>query len=316
MNPRSWLNLLMLLAIGGLIALVVYQPGIAPPPAAQPLTRIDPTDVQRLELQRPGQPGVILTRSGPRQWQMEQPFQSPASPFIDANLGLLLSAHSSVRYPLAELDPANIGLQPPVATLQVDDTRIEFGDIDPIHGNRYVQVGKFIHLVPEHLTYYPKASAAELVSPALLPEAAVIERLQLPALPADTPDFGAAPARTLSRVDGSWRLEPALPLSGDALPGLINEWRHAQALSLSPLAADAADDASLGTITLSLSQGDPIALDIVSLTPDLVLLRRDTGLRYHFSAAQRNRLLRPSSHNPVPTKPVKPVKPVAAPTSP
>lgn len=310
MNPRNWLNLLMLLAIGGLIAVVVYQPGIAPPSVAQPLTHIDPANIRRLSLQRPGQATIILDRSGPQQWQMEQPFQAPASPFIDANLGLLLSADSSVRYPIAELDPANIGLQPPVATLQIDDTRILFGDIDPVHGNRYVQIGEFIHLIPEYLSYYPETSATELVSPALLPEAAVIERLQLPALPADAPDFDAAPAHTVSLMDGSWQIEPALPLSGDALPGLINEWTHAQALSLRPIPADAADSTSQGRVTLGLSRGDPIAIDIISLAPELVLARRDTGLRYHFSAAQRNRLLRPSSHNPAPSEPA------ATPTSP
>lgn len=48
----------------------------------------------------------------------------------------------------------SFGLRPPVYTLRLDDLRIDFGNIDPVTGLRYVQVGKQIHLISDGYTHY------------------------------------------------------------------------------------------------------------------------------------------------------------------
>ena len=309
MNPRNWLNLILLLAVGGLIALTIHQPGIDAPTPAPMLTNIDPATITRMALQRPSHPELLLTRAEPGGWRMEKPFQAPANPFIDTSLSGLLTALSSAHYPVSELDPANIGLAPPVATLELDNIELLFGDIDPVHGNRYVQIGDIVHLIPDHIAFYPTTSADQWVSPALLPVGAIIETLRLPTLPStnsatihagdgDPAHLGTAPPRSLTREAGSWRLDPPLPLSGDALTGLITEWTHAQALSISPIQGEPRDSPPLGSIELTLQQSESIKFNVVSFTPELILARHASGLRYHLSVEQGQRLLRPSLHNP------------------
>ena len=303
MNARNGLNLGLLLLVGGLIAVAVLQPGITPPPDAVRITRLDPASITHLSLTRAGQPRIDLQRDQHGRWQMLAPYKAAANPFVDTDLSALLSAESSAHYPLADMDAAAIGLQPPRATLTLNDTEIRFGDIDPVHGNRYLQAGDSVHLVPDYLTPYPKLGAVEMLSTALLPEDAVIESLRLPALPADAgPD--ALPAtlpRQLTHQHGHWRMDPPLSLSGDALPGLINEWTHAHAIAVAPLST--APSASLGRIEIGLKSAQQLRFELLQLTPDLLLARPDTGLRYQLSQQQANRLLHPSAHNPPPAAP-------------
>lgn len=51
-------------------------------------------------------------------------------------------------------DLRSFGLQPPIYTLQLDDLHINFGNIDPVTGLRYVQVDKQIHLISDGYTHY------------------------------------------------------------------------------------------------------------------------------------------------------------------
>ncbi len=48
--------------------------------------------------------------------------------------------------------PTKLGLEPPVATLEVDGTVLKFGTTDAIHNDRYVEVGGTIALVPDRFS--------------------------------------------------------------------------------------------------------------------------------------------------------------------
>jgi hypothetical protein len=58
------------------------------------------------------------------------------------------------HFSATDRDLKSFGLQPPVYTLQLDDLRINFGNIDPVTGLRYVQVDKQIHLISDGYTHY------------------------------------------------------------------------------------------------------------------------------------------------------------------
>ena len=119
--------------------------------AIDPLTTIDTRSVRRL--------AVACAACKPRRfekvdghWQMREPYARPAS---DAAVGRLLAiAHAPVRFRHApgELEAGKIGLDPPQATLTLDATTLKFGTPDAIHGDRYVQVGASIALVPDRFS--------------------------------------------------------------------------------------------------------------------------------------------------------------------
>jgi hypothetical protein len=330
MSSRSLLNLLLLAGLGALIALTVYEPGIEKPTPTR-LTTLYANNITGLTLKHPDQIDIMLRREA-GEWWMTQPYQTPATPFLDQNLAELLSAAASAHYPLADLDAKLVGLSPAVAILELGQVTLRFGDIEPVHGNRYVQAGDQVYLIPDHLTTFTSAEAIELLSPALLPKDSHITGINLPPLPA--PDPGGdprtvtgnnnpgptkTPARTLSRVEGHWTLreqadptgqaipgtpseavsepaaEPISALSGDDLSHWLDEWRYAQAIDITPLSQDklATKAPGMNRIGLHLQDREPIHFLIIATTPDLVLARPDTGLSYRFSPEQAHRLLYP-----------------------
>lgn len=300
---RNWLNLGLLVLLGALITVVILQPGKEPAPAAVRVSPVDAASITHMTLSRPGQADIQLVRDAQHRWQMQAPYRAAASAFMDADLQALLHAESSAHYPSSDINAADIGLQPPLATLTLNDTVIRFGDIDPVHGNRYLQIGDTIHLLPDHLAPYPELGALEMLSSALLPPDDPIVSLRLPALSADSATDGLPTTlpQLITRQDGRWQIEPPLSLSGDALPGLINEWQYAQAIAVAPLSSTPSP--TPGRIEIGLQSGRQLRFELLQTRPDLILASSDAGLRYQLSQQQAERLLHPAAHNPPPTAP-------------
>jgi len=321
MSSRSLLNLLLLAGLGALVALTVYEPGIEKPTTTH-LTALDANDITALSLKRPGQADIVLHREA-GEWWMTQPYHAPATPFVNQNLADLLSAAASADYLVTELDAKLVGLSPAAAILDLGKTRLRFGDIEPVHGNRYVQAGDRVYLIPDHLATFTSAQAIELLSPALLPKGSRITRIDLPALPPPTTGGDSTdrktPARTLRQIDGPWTLHeqakqtrqarpessptphsepPAEPMpvtSADDLSRWLDEWRYAQAIDINALTPDKlpTQDPAGSHIEIQIQGQDPIRFLVMATTPDLLLARLDQGLSYRFSAEQARRLLYP-----------------------
>lgn len=298
MSSRGLLNLVLLLAVGALVGVAVFEPGIPNGPAAAKLTKLDPGSLTRVTLSRPGQADIILARDPGQAWRMEQPFKAPAIPYLAQNLSGLLSAEASADYAVTELDPVAIGLEPPQASLDLGTLTLYFGDIDPVHGNRYVQAGDRIHLIPDYLTATVLVGPTELVSPGLLPEGSSIHELRLPALPPRSANGEAVPARTLSRVDGKLSLSPPAELSSDDLRRWLDEWVYAQALALGPWPPQSAVSnvpTPAPVVELILANGDTLRFELIERGADRLLARPEAGLSYRFSGEQAERLLYPSA---------------------
>ena len=279
------------------------------------------------ESRHPNQEPVILVRRGPGHWQMQQPYVAVANDYIELSLRELLRAESSARYPANELDLTAVGLTVPVATLRIDHNGTEaitllLGGTDPVHGNRYLQVGDSVSLIADHLTFSLTSSATELLSRALLPEplpssGAALSGIDLPALPAepaddDGPGVAAVPARSLRQTAGAWTLQstptpastpaptpastPALP--NDALVALVREWTTAEAQDIKPLDAKPLNSTTpIGSIRLTRGQ-DVLQFEVMALRPRLILARPDIGIAYRLSTEQARRLLRPETWLP------------------
>ena len=85
-------------------------------------------------------------------WMMREPKAQPANDRAVARVAAIVRAPVRYRRPASELDAAKLGLDPPIATLEVDGTLLKFGTTDAIRNDRYVEAGGSIALVPDRFS--------------------------------------------------------------------------------------------------------------------------------------------------------------------
>ena len=132
--------------------------------ALDPLTAIDVGRVQRLEVACIGCATSRYEKIDGR-WRLRAPRDEPADEAAVARLLAIANAPVRFRRPAAELSKAKVGLDPPQATLRLDDATIAFGITDAIRNDRYVASGDSIALVPDRFSALVFAAAARPVDP-------------------------------------------------------------------------------------------------------------------------------------------------------
>jgi len=269
MSARTLLNLALLAMAGVLAAVIALRPGLRQPAAPQTITGIDPQTVTRIELTRSSGNSLQFSRHDGH-WQIDTTPVLPADDFQMQTVLALLDVNVVRQYPVAGLDLAQLGLDPPQTTAGFDQTRLELGTTDAIDGLRYVKAGNTVYLVPDRFAHLLNAGVSNFVRRRLLPDGATITGLELPGL-------------TLTLTDGvHWQLEPEDPAAGaDDIHALLNNWLHTGALYVTHGTAAGATE----TVRVRLRGQDiPLEFAIVSRTPELVLARPDQGMQYHFPA--------------------------------
>lgn len=85
-------------------------------------------------------------------WRMLEPFVQAADDARIERIVAIARAPVRFRHVAGDLDAKKLGLDPPWASLRLDDTTLNFGTTDAIHGDRYVMVGGTIALVPDRFS--------------------------------------------------------------------------------------------------------------------------------------------------------------------
>lgn len=267
----------------GLGAWVYYKPD-ARDANTHALSTLKPQDVKRIRIERPDAPApspaaqrrsVIALERQEQEWRMTAPIAARAETFQVERLLSILDARSAVRYPAGELE--RFGLDKPHASLALEDQTLTYGAINTTTREQYVLTRAHVYLVPlAHTTALPRDADA-LLARALLSASEMPVRFELP-------DFSVA------LRDGTWIVNPAAnDASADDRHAWVDAWRHASALR----AVRHDGRAAAAEIKLELKDGKAIALGVLQREPELVLLRRDEGVQYHFVAESAKRLLSP-----------------------
>lgn len=148
MTRRGRQRLLVLILAAGLVAAVVWQTRHdASSAVAASLSPLDPARIDHVELTFRGGPKQAFTRRD-GQWYADE---RPTEPIDGGKLDELASMAAVPAFswrPASDFDPAKLGLAPPLATLRLDDTELEFGEPAAVGEQRYVRVGDRIALVP------------------------------------------------------------------------------------------------------------------------------------------------------------------------
>ena len=276
MTSRTLLNLAMAIVAIALVLVVVYRPGIEPDPVPQRMTSaLEPAAAISITVRRDLRPPLTLTRQADDWFVFTGEREVPAAGFQVNALLRLLTATAAQHYTADTLDMAALGLEPPQATVSIDDLEFRFGATEALENRRYVQHGDTVYLLEDQYQHLVNADWASFVNRRLIGKDDAITRLQLPDM-------------TLQHTAGeTWQVEPAQDIAADALQTLVDNWQQAKALHVRTYAGT---DSSETVMIQTRASEQPVELRIVSHAPDLVIARPDWGIQYHLTTGQEDGL--------------------------
>jgi len=263
-SRRSLVNVLLALMVAAAAAWVYWRPQPVEP-AAFPLIPNPVDSLQRIEVDRPGKPVIVLSREQ-SPWRLQSPVRGRAEEVGVAKLLDLARARSAQRLPAADL--GRFELDQPWATLRFDGYPVELGMANPITRELYARSGEYVLTLPTRLAAAVPAEPAKLLSHRLFAaeEQPVAFRLH---------DF------SVRQVDGRWQLEPrGSSVSQDDLARWVDHWRLANSI----VTQAAAEGPAQATIEVELKGGVRVQVEVRARIPNLVLRRADEGLEYHLPA--------------------------------
>lgn len=279
MNPRWWLNLGLTAMIGGLAAIAYFKPGVDRPAAKPALSTLSADNIQSISIERPGQEAIVLEKTGAH-WRLTAPFRARANRFRIDNLLRIATAESEARLPAEEATLAQFGLAKPLLGVRFNGELFQFGAMHPLKQQLYVRYQDSVHLIGAHHFQPAAARVNDFISSSLLEDGR--EPLAL-----------RPPGFALTRTNGEWSVTPEnKALSSDRIAQFVQEWRNARALTVNryegkpykeKVRIDFAGDAP--------GQQTTLEIGILARTPELILVRKDEGLQYHFPADASQRLL-------------------------
>lgn len=272
MNPRTLVNLSLLIAVVVLSALVFTGSKDKNTKPVQKLSALKAADITQVTIKQKDKQAIQLAKSKDH-WSIKNPLDLPANGArIKSFLGIVES-RSEALYQVKQQDLAKYGLEYPAVEITLNELKISLGTTDPIHRYRYALIGNDIHLFIDRFSHLIKGKPTDFVSNALLPLEKSITSIKLPEL-------------AIEQKEGQWQSTPTSVenLSQDGIIALIDEWRYAQALQVSPYKANS--DPSKHTITIGLKgRQQPIRFTVVSNDDEFILARPDWKIKYHFTAS-------------------------------
>lgn len=299
---RKWLtHIVLLLLIGGLVAISVLEPGKEKAkPKPKLLDRFDRDSVRTISIHRAD---TIQFERRDGRWWITSPLKAPANEFQLDRILDLPNTEIQTRYPLPQDQLAVFGLDQPKAVVGLGDLpSLSFGGTEPIDLRRYVRVGNEtqVALVNDTFFYFLTAPASEYVDKKLLPlDQAMIRSLEIGEL------------KVKRQPDGGFDIQPPAAASAAVISPWFDEWQRARAIDLKPYTGSGE---GLENIRLTLANGEELRFLVVQKSPELILARPDWALEYHFTADAGQRLMTPPEPPAAPTSPS--ANPSAAPAGP
>jgi hypothetical protein len=277
---RSWLSLLAQgVAVAALAYWLVGEP-VQRAAETYAVSSLKPGDVTRVKLAGKARgetpPGEIVLEKRDGIWRFTAPFTGRAESLPIERLLSILEARATVRYPATDL--ARYGLDAPLATLTADDRTIAYGGINPTTREQYVLADG--HVLPLPVAYaasLPRSIDALLAKALFAPDERQPVRFDLPGY-------------TVALEDGTWAVAPIDNDAGaDERNAWVEAWKNATALTVAKYTEAFPHE----TVKVTLKDGREITLGIAERSPDVVLVRQDDRVAYHFFAGAGRKLIAP-----------------------
>ena len=278
MKNRWLVNLGLIVLVAVLLAIAVYRPGAEKKADITTLTDLDPATITSIRLLRANQPEIVLDKTAGN-WMLSAPRVARVNTFRINELLRLANAQSEGRFDPPAEELARYGLDKPQVQVWFGTTEVRFGALHPINPQHYVLVNGQVHLIASRYFYSAGAAPADFFSRQLLEETLKPATIIAPGF------------RLALDAHGAWQLTPASKdIANDRINAFVEEWRHAQALSVSVYSGKTAYE----KVRFTFAAGSPLKdleIGILAHKPELILHRRDEGLQYHFPEELGARLL-------------------------
>jgi len=273
MSRTAWLNALLAAAVAVLGAWVYFKPA-KDAPVEYPLSALRPSEAASIHIERPGVAPISLEKKAGA-WLMTAPFAARSDESRVQRLLEILEAKAAHKLPATNL--ARFELERPGTRVTLAGQPFDFGMVSAVAREQYVLTAGAVYVVsPRYGTALP-AHAAELASRRLFG-------------PGEAPVRIESKAFTVEQRDGKWVQTPeAKDSSQDDFVRWADEWRHATALLVGPYVKGKV----LEEIRIQLKEGGALSLGVLAREPQLVLLRADEKLQYHFRPEIAKRMLSP-----------------------
>lgn len=274
MKKRLLLNLVLLVLVAGLGLFVMNRDKPADPGAQRfPVATFDPAAVSRLSLEQPTKKPVVFEKREGR-WFMLEPLKGRADSFSIGRILAIANADSADRFVLE--DPAKYGLETPQIRVRMDDKEFDYGMFNPVGGEQFVAHGGHVFSVATTFAEAAGIQPLELMDKRPFDSSEDIVGFDLGALE----QWESSQLQVDLQEDGKWKVSAtAAKPNQDEMNAWFKEWQDLRATSVEPFTPDGAQHPHL---VVKLRSGKKIRLIKMQESPELLLVREDENLQYHF----------------------------------
>ena len=231
------------------------------------LTDMDPASINTIKIIRRDTDEIVFQKETGK-WWMLSPYHMPANEVRINTILNLPGAHSYTQFGKGEVELDRFLLNDPAVSIEFNNTRIDFGDTNPIAEQRYVLANETVHLINDSLYQQLQTPATFFLGTKLLPDDRKIRTITFP-------DY------TVNNDKGVWTVEPEHEdIAADNIVKLIHAWHIANAISIRDIGAAE----NYGAVQIELDDDTTIEFIIINPLPQLILARPDIGLQYHISS--------------------------------
>ncbi len=271
----------MLATVIGLAIFLYLRPGIEKDQEYK-VSTLAIEAVERIQLIR-NEKEIILKQLN-SVWYLAEPFLARADTRKVAELLEILSASSHVIFPLT--DQAHLGLDQPLVELYINDSYYGFGGLAPTTNLQYLVTDNGIYLVSPRYSILLPVNPLELVSTNLLAIDEIPVRFEINSL-------------IVQRHGDVWNIifpdnKNENLLSQDELEQWTQSWHAVDATTIAFHPRVDSNEDMDSKVRISLLDGQEILFKAQKNASEVVFLRIDESLSYHFPVDVGKRLLAPT----------------------
>jgi hypothetical protein len=270
-------NLLLVLGVAALAVYAFYKPKAEDAGPQHAISTVATSAVKRVRVEPQGGTALELQKEG-EEWFLVQPIRARADRIQVERLLDLLKARSKEQ--LAATDLQRFDLDKPALRVSFDDHTIAFGTTNPLSSDQYVLSGNSVYLMPAFYRAQVPDKPERVLTHALFRQS-------------EKPVGFRFKTFSVEQRDGKWQV---VPLAGKEAPSQddfnrwVDDWKLASSLLTQPAGEKTPVPES---VEVALAGGGKLTLGIVQRSPQLILLRGDEKLLFHFSEELRDRLVNP-----------------------
>lgn len=253
-RDRWLVNFGLLIGVSVLI-IILFLGKEAPEPPPETLSTYLPSDISQIEIIRTGREKITFKKEATN-WRMLNPYIALAD---QTRINMLLSMKNlavSAEFDSKDILLDNFGLKQPTTIIQFNNTRLAFGDSQPVNKQRYIQLGTKVMLIADNLDTQLNTNSISFIDRHLVADGKNIEHIEIAG---QSVGDNASPENTSGQVFIQWQTIKANWIS----MGTENNTRGINV-----------------KITLA-GQEQPLVYRAQKRDVDLVLISADSNLEYH-----------------------------------